>query len=336
MKAVDRIRLGCRNYDGTSDIMRGRLGIPGVEIEALEQENVAGMFTGMFEGAFDVSEMSLAELIYYTSRSQNEFVGLPVFPSRMFRHGFIFVRRAANIQKPEDLAGKRLGFLRWVQTAAVWVRGMLTDEYGITPKNSEWYAASLHHWDRGPAEEAVKLPGGATIRTLAGEGNAAARGLAALAQGKLDLLAVTESQLPALLADGAVTRLLENYRDVEAAYFEKTKIFPIMHVLAMRKSLADERPELPEQLFRLFTAAKQHGRRWQRSLPSLVMAWKNYALEQEGRIFGDDPCPYGLEANRHVLNKFIEYCESQGICGRNLSPEELFVPSTWDLEEERA
>jgi 4,5-dihydroxyphthalate decarboxylase len=333
LKSTDRVRLGCRNYDGTAAIMCGRLGIPGVEIEPLEQESVAGMFTGMFNGDFDVSEMSLAELIYYTSRNQNEFAGIPVFPSRMFRHGFVFVRRAANIRSPRDLIGRRLGFLRWVQTAAVWVRGMLVDEYGVTPGNSEWYVASLHHWDKGPTEDSIKLPGGATIALLQGAGNANIRALQALADGRLDLLGVTESQLKTLLADSRVKRLFENYRDVEIDYFRKTRIFPIMHVLVVRKTLVDERPELPGQLFELFSRAKEHGQEWQRSHPSLVIAWKNHALEEESRIFDGDPCPYGLERNREVLNKFIEYCEFQGISERNLSPEELFVPSTWCLTE---
>lgn len=327
------IRLGCRHYDGTSAIMRGQLGIPGVEIQALEQDSVAGMFTAMFNGEFDVSEMSLAELIYYTSRNDNEFVGIPVFPSRMFRHGFVFVRRAANIESPQDLIGKKLGFLRWVQTAAVWVRGTLIDEYGVTPKNSEWYAASVHHWDKGKTEDSVKLLGGATIKILQGEGNATTRALLALAEGRLDLLAVTESQTQTLLADSQLKRLFEHYRDVEIAYFRKTRIFPIMHVLVIRKSLAEENPELPAQLFQLFSDAKQRAHDWQMNIPSQVLAWKNHALEEERQIFDGDPCPYGLDVNRHVLNKFIEYCEAQGICERNLSPEELFVPATWELAE---
>ena len=139
-------------------------------MEALEQVSVQGMFAAMYRGEFDVSEMSLAELIYYTSRNKSDFIGVPVFPSRMFRHGFIVVRRDAGIETPQDLVGKRLGLLRWVQTAAVWIRGMLIDEYGVSPTNSEWYAASLHHWDDGAIETSVKIPGGAVIEVLQGEG----------------------------------------------------------------------------------------------------------------------------------------------------------------------
>ena len=327
------LRLACRNYDGTNAILRGVLDAPGIELEPLEQFSVQGMFAAMYRGEFDVSEMSLAELIYYTSRNQSDFIGIPVFPSRMFRHGFIVVQRDAGIETPGDLVGKRLGFLRWVQTAAVWIRGTLVNEYAVTPANSQWYAASLHHWDGDVTETSVRLPGGAEIAVLQGEGSAADRAMAALREGRLDMLGVTETQLPPLLADAGLKRLFEDYRDVEAEYFRKTRILPIMHVLAVKKSVVEEYPDVPAALFELFSRSKQRARQWFADMPSQVMAWRQHALEQERAVFGGDPCPYGLDANRDVLNTFIEYCEAQGICERNLLPEELFAPATWDLIE---
>ena len=328
------LRLACRNYDGTNAILRGVLDAPGIELEPVEQVSVQGMFAAMYRGEFDVSEMSLAELIYYTSRNQSDFIGVPVFPSRMFRHGFIVVRRDAGIETPQDLVGKRLGFLRWVQTAAVWIRGTLVNEYGVTPANSRWHAASLHHWDGDVTETSVRLPGGAEIEVLRGEGSAADRAMAALREGRLDMLGVTETQLPPLLADPGLKRLFEDYQDVEAEYFRKTGIFPIMHVLAVKTSVAEQYPDVPATLFDLFSRAKRQARQWFADMPSNVMAWRQHALEQEHAVFGGDPCPYGLDANRDVLNTFIEYCEAQGICERNLSPEELFAPATWDLTEQ--
>ena len=328
------LRLACRNYDGTNAILRGVLDAPGIELEVVEQVSVQGMFAAMYRGEFDVSEMSLAELIYYTSRNQSDFIGIPVFPSRMFRHGFIVVRRDAGIDTPQDLVGKRLGFLRWVQTAAVWIRGTLMNEYGVTPSNSQWHAASLHHWDDGSPETSVKLPGGAVIEVLQGEGSAADRAMAAIREGRLDMLGVTETQLPPLLADAGLKRLFEDYRDVEAEYFRKTRIFPIMHVFAVRKSVLEQHPDVSAALFDLFSQAKRQARQRFVDIPSQVMAWPRHALEQERAVFGGDSCPYGLDANRDVLNTFIEYCEAQGICERNLSPEELFAPETWDLTEQ--
>jgi hypothetical protein len=114
------------------------------------------MFAGMFKRKYDVSEMSLGELIYYISRERADFVAIPVFPSRMFRHGFIFCRKALDIKNPTELSGKKIGFLRWVQTAAIWMRGMLVDEYGVSARDTQWYVSSMHHWDDAD-------PGGAVV-----------------------------------------------------------------------------------------------------------------------------------------------------------------------------
>ena len=153
-----KLRLASRAYDGTLPILRSQITIPGVEFEISESEDVPALFAGMFEGQYDVGEMSLAELIYYTSRGKADFIGIPVFPSRMFRHGFILVRKDSGVTQPTDLNGKRLGFLRWVQTAAIWMRGMLAEEYGVSVKDSAWYVAATHHWDdHDPGATAERL-----------------------------------------------------------------------------------------------------------------------------------------------------------------------------------
>lgn len=334
MASPTKIRLASRAYDGTLPILRGHMGIPGFEFDIAETEDVPGMFAGMFKGQYDVAEMSLGELIYYTSRGKADFVAVPVFPSRMFRHGFIFCRKAAGINKPEDLNGKKIGFLRWVQTAAIWMRGMLIDEYGVSAKNSEWYVASMHHWDDHDPGATVEPRDGSVIRIIENGGkNTSERACRALFDGQVDVLGVTESQLATLLANDSVKKLFEHSREVEAAYFRRTKILPIMHVLALQKSLADKYPELPAELFRLYAKSKKWAQRWRRAIPSLVEAWPNHCLTEEQQIFQTDPWVYGLEANRHVLNKFFAYCQAQGISGGSIAPEEIFHPSTLTLSE---
>jgi 4,5-dihydroxyphthalate decarboxylase len=329
-----RIRLASRAYDGTLPILRGQISIPGFEFDVTETEDVPGMFAGMFKGQYDVSEMSLGELIYYTSRNKADFIAVPVFPSRMFRHGFIFVRKNSGITQPSDLNGKKLGFLRWVQTAAIWMRGMLVDEYGVSAKGSEWYVASMHHWDDHDPGATVEPRDGSVIRMIENSGkNTSERACRALFDGQVDALGVTESQLPTLLANDSVQRLFGNSREVEAAYFRKTKILPIMHVLALQKNVADRHPELPEKLFRLYTDAKRWAQRWRRAIPSLVEAWPNHYLTEERRIFSADPWAYGLEANRHVLDTFLSYCHAQGITARNIAPADVFHPGTVKLVE---
>ena len=334
MASPIKIRLASRAYDGTLPILRGQMGIPRFEFDITETEDVPGMFAGMFQGRYDVSEMSLGELIYYTSRDKADFIAIPVFPSRMFRHGFIFCRKSAGINHPADLNGKKIGFLRWVQTAAIWMRGMLIDECGVSAKDREWYVASMHHWDDHDPGATVEPRDGSVIRMIENRGkNTSERACRALFEGQVDALGITESQLPTLLNNDSVRRLFENPREVEANYFRKTKILPIMHVLALQESLADRYPELPEKLFRLYCDAKRWAQRWRRAIPSLVEAWPNHYLAEEQKLFTVDPWAYGLEANRHVLDTFLGYCHAQGITARRIAPEEIFHPNTLKLVE---
>jgi 4,5-dihydroxyphthalate decarboxylase len=334
MSTPATIRLASRAYDGVMPILRGQMKIPGFEFDFTETEDVPGMFAGMFKGRYDVSEMSLGELIYYTSRGKADFVAVPVFPSRMFRHGFIFVRKDSGIHQPADLDGKKLGFLRWVQTAAIWMRGMLIDEYGVSAKDSEWYVASMHHWDDHDPGATVEPRDGSVIRMIHNSGkNTSERACRALFDGQVDALGVTESQLVTLLADPSVKRLFANSREVEAGYFRRTRILPIMHVLALQKHVVERHPELPERLFQLYADAKRWAQRWRRAIPSLVEGWPNHYLSEEEQIFTTDPWAYGLEANRHVLDKFFHYCHQQGISARRIAPEEIFCPSTLRLVE---
>jgi 4,5-dihydroxyphthalate decarboxylase len=328
-----KIRLACRNYDGTNAILRGIVSAPELDLELSECDDVPAMFAGMFKGQYDVSEMSLAELIYYTSRGKAEFAGIPVFPSRMFRHGFLFCRRASGITDPRDLSGRKIGFLRWVQTAAIWMRGMLVEEYGVSARDSSWQVASMHHWDDAEPDQAVTPRDGSVIRWIKGAGNTSERACRALLGGEVDALGITESQLPMLLGTSDVRRLFENPRDVEESYFRKTKILPIMHVLTIRKEVIEQRPQLPLQLFHLFSEAKQWAQTWRRAMPSLVEAWPQHHLDEERKIFQTDPWAYGLEANRHVITKFLSYCYAQGVSAREMTPEELFHPSTLQLAE---
>jgi hypothetical protein len=220
MATTEKIRLASRAYDGTLPILRGQMKIPGFEFDISETEDVPGMFAGMFKGLYDISEMSLGELIYYASRDKADFVGIPVFPSRMFRHGFIFVRKDSGIRRPSDLNGKKLGFLRWVQTAAIWMRGMLIDEYGVSATDSEWYVASMHHWDDHDPGATVKPCDGSVIRILQNSGKSTPeRACRALFDGQVDALGVTESQLTILSGDTSVKKLLRTRATWKPATF---------------------------------------------------------------------------------------------------------------------
>lgn len=330
------VTLSCRNYDGTNALIRGLVKPPGINLRVVEQTSVPAMFKDFFEGKYDISEMSLSELIYYVSRGRADFLGIPVFPCRWFRHSSILCNRAANVDGPEQLSGKRLGFLRWVQTAAIWMRGTLVEDYGVSPEKTQWYVAAIHHWDHGGDEGEILPRSGFKIRRLknyAGAHAAHETAFSALRQGEIDALGTTDHPRLLLAKDKKIKRLFENYKEVEAAYYRKTRILPIMHVIAVRNSAVEKHPDLPEKVFELFSQAKKLGRESVVWNSSLYVAWKDHYLDEEGELFEGDPFAYGLAANVHVIEKFLSYCYDQGIIERRLNPKDIFEPSTWDLRE---
>ena len=211
------ITLACRNYDGTNAIIRGALRPQGIDLQVNEVNDVVKMFSGMFKGEYDVAEMSLAEMIYYLTRDQCDFIGIPVFPSRLFRHGFMFCNGTAGIRGPEDLTGKKIGGLRWVQTAFIWLRGMLVDEHNLSAKDTDWYVSALHHWHENRVEEKIMPRDGSIIRHLEGEGNDEYEmSCRALVDGKIDMLMITENRKYDWLAGHARVRpLFTNVREAE-------------------------------------------------------------------------------------------------------------------------
>jgi len=329
-----RVTLACRNYDRTSAIIHGLVKAEGIDLQVFEIDSAPHMFTRMFRGEFDVSEFTLAELVYYTSIGKSSFIGIPVFPLRRFRHGFIFCNISSDIKGPESLQGKRIGFLKWVQTAAIWIRGLLVDEYDISPQNTSWYVASMHHWDDGDGDERVRPRDGSVINWLEGRGKDVDKIVEeALIDGKVDAFGTPQCPMSFIKGDKRVKRLFENYKEAEVSYYKKTRIFPIMHVLVTRKSLVEEHPDLPKKLFDLFLQSKRLGEERIRTDTRSSLIWTNQYIAEEQELFQGDPWAYGLEKNHHVISKFLSYCYEQGVSDRKMSPKELFAPSTWDLTE---
>lgn len=328
-----RIRLACGPYDRTSAIVHGLVKLPGANFTVFEMEDTARMFAGMFSGEYDASEMSLAELAHHTSRGDCDFIGIPVFPSRVFRHGFIFYNTLSRIEGPQDLDGKKIGFSSLVQTASVWIRGILFEEFAISPQRTSLYVASQRLSAEGVSQNGLETRDGSPVRALGklGRNDAETVGLA-LQEGLVDVIGTT--RIPRFFGkDERIKRLFENYRSAEVSYFEKTRIYPIMHVVVVRKSLVEKQPYLPAQLFELFSTAKKLAYAWRQNPSSVSIVWHGSYVEDEQQIFQNDPWAYGLEANAHVLDKFLSYCEDLGITERKIQPKDLFHPSTWSLEE---
>jgi 4,5-dihydroxyphthalate decarboxylase len=313
-----RLTLALGDYDHTRDVAQGVVRPDGIELVWLNLpvEEIFFRFTKYRE--WDVTELSFGKYVSLLSQDDASVVALPVFPSRVFRLSSIYVRPDGPVKRPADLAGKRIGVPEWAQTAAVYSRGYIAHELGVKLSDIEWVQAGLG--EPGRVEKvALKLPAGLRLRpvpdkTLTGM----------LLAGELD--AVLSARPPRGVGEGKIARLYPEYRAAEEAYFRKTGVFPIMHVVALRREVLERDPWVAMNLVKAFEEAKR------RSLARLAevtashapLAWLgDYVAELRG-VFGDDPFPYGLEPNRRTLDAFLQFAFEQGVCHRKLAPEELF------------
>ena len=316
------LTLACGDYDRTLALRTGAVRPQGVELNVLTLGPEETFYRMARFREFDASEFSLST--YTVLRGRGEpLVAIPAFPSLMFRHSAIFVRDDAGIREPRDLAGKRVGVPKYHMTAAVWIRGILEDEYGVAPKDVHWFeggeGASVKEVD-------VTLPPGIRLEPVAGDRNLGDM----VAAGELD--AFIGARRPAAFGGGAgrVRRLFPDFRRVERAYFEKTGIFPIMHTVVLREELARQHPWLPRSLYEAFVEAKRlaYERLRFTAALSVSLPWLVAEAEETRALMGDDPFPYGVARNRKTLEVLAGYTFAQGLAPRRLSIQEMFWEST--------
>jgi len=318
------ITLACWDYDRTRPLMDGTIQPEGVELNYLPLPPSESFWRMIRYQEFDVSEMSLASYTILRSRGEAPFIAIPVFPSRIFRHGCIYINTASGIQRPEDLAGKRMGVPEYQMTAAVWIRGLLQHEYNVPPESIHWFYGGQEEPRKEPVIAA--LPKGVRVepippgKTLAGM----------LEEGELDALGTPQLPSPFLRRSPRVRRLFPNFREVEEAYFRKTGLFPIMHTIVIKESLYRAHPWLARSLFKAFEAAKElcYRNLYETSALKCTLVWLIDEVERERAILGEDYWPYGFEANRHVLETLTQYLVEQGLTERKVDPQELFAPNT--------
>ena len=271
---------------------------------------------------FDASEISLSS--YLIARTIGKpLTAIPVFPARAFRHSYIFINTRSGICEPRDLMGKRVGLAEFQQTATVWVRGTLQHEYGVNLEEIEWFT-----WMPRPRME-TEMPDRYSVHQIPPDRKPDQM----LFNGELDAV-ICASLFPSLLNPPPhVRRLFENYEEVEAAYFKKTGIFPIMHSVALRQELWQENPWIARSLLKAFQRAKENAyERLNDTSPyKISLAWFRGPVEEQREILGDDPWPYGLEKNRHVVAALMDYLYEQGLVKEKLEVEKLFAPNTLDL-----
>jgi 4,5-dihydroxyphthalate decarboxylase len=324
--AMLTLTLACGDYDRTLPLRTGAVRPDGVELKVLALEPEEMFYRMARRRDFDVAEFSLAT--YTVLRGRGEpLVAIPVFPSFAFRHSAIFVRSDAGIREPRDLVGKRVGVPKYHMTAAVWVRGILEDEYGVSPSDLHWFEGG-----EGTAvkEVDVTLPPGLRHQLVPGDRNLGHL----LAAGELD--AFIGARRPAGTASPGsageptpVRRLFPDFRRVERAYFEETGIFPIMHTVVLKEELVREHPWLPRSLYEAFAEAKRlaYRRLADTAVLPYVLPWLVAEVEETRALMGDDPFPYGVSRNRKTVETLAGYSFRQGLAPRRLAVEELFCES---------
>jgi 4,5-dihydroxyphthalate decarboxylase len=275
---------------------------------------------------FDVAEMSTSTYMMMRADGDDRLIGIPVFLSRAFRHNMIFVNTEAGIDRPEDLRGKRVGLEEYQQTASLWVRAILEHEYGVAPGEVEWIQGAFEapgYEERRPHD----APEGVSLQQVA-EGKAIAELFEA---GEIDAVLTFN---PHRFQDAAprIRRLFPNYHEVEREYYERTRFFPIMHTMVMRRQIYEENPWASVSMLEAFVESKRLGSERLGYIGALAVSlpWIEEHLTEVTALFGADAFPYGFAQNRTILDAMTMYSYEQGLTSRKLSPEELFAPETID------
>jgi len=316
------LTLAIGEYDHVRDMFDGTVRVAGVDLNVLRLPVEEMFHRFLVGGEFDVSEVSFAKIAALAAQDDARFVALPVFPSRVFRHSSIYVRSDSGIDRPEQLAGKRVGVPEWAQTAAIYSRGLLAHEYGVDLASIHWHQGGVN--EPGRREKvALELPAAFHLNVVAD------RSLSdMLLAGALDAVLSARPPAPIIVGDPRVRRLFADYRDVELAYVRKTGIFPIMHVVAMRREIYERDRWLAMNLFTAFDQARVRSLARAADLTAsfFPLPWVPDELRRARELFGGEPWPYGIEANRTTLDAFLAYAFEQGVCRRRLTPESLFPP----------
>jgi 4,5-dihydroxyphthalate decarboxylase len=319
------LSVACGDYDRTKPLQDGSVEPEGIRLNYIPMQSEEIFWRMGHHQEFDASEMSLSNHITMLSRGDSPFVGIPIFPSRFFRHSSIFFNVESGIKKPEDFRGKKVGTPEYAMTAAVWIRGFFKDDYGVRPQDVQWLVGGQEEAGR---KERVKLelPPEIKLESIPDDKTLNAM----LESGELD--ALISARIPSCYAKGSrkVQRLFPNYKEVEIDYYKRSKIFPIMHILVVRRDVYDRHPWVARSLYKAFCRSKERAMETMHISNShaCTLPWLAWEREQLREIFGPDWWPYGIDANRHVLEALLRYMGEQGLLKKPMKVEDIFAPSS--------
>lgn len=312
-------------YDRMQALYTREVQAHGIELDFIINENPRDIFnrtSGPQE--FDIAEMSCSDYIARLSvqRDRTPFIALPVYPARCFRHGYITINKRKGIAGPKDLAGKRIGLPRYTMTATVWIRGILEHEYGVDLSKVEWVEGQIN--DTGQHGEPGVMP---LVRPVNITVNRSGKSLSQLIDEE-ELDAIIGTSLPESRRHNPnVVRLFPDFRKVEADYYRRTKHFPIMHCIVIRRSIYEDHPRVAASLYKAFCEAKAVAIRKMHyiAIPRYMLPWMHDDLEEIEAVFGGDPFKYGVEAGRHNFEAFMQYMTEHGIIRGPLEVDDLFA-----------
>lgn len=319
-----RVVMALSGYDHTRDLVSGRVPVEGVELVALELpvEEIFHRFA--HDREWDVSEFSLAKYVALVSAGESDLTAIPVFPSRLFRQSSVYVRADSGLRDPAELAGCRIGVPEWAQTAAVYTRAWLTHDVGVPLTHVRWFQAGVNQPGR-IEKVSLRLPSGVSLTPVPD------RSLTQmLLASDLDAVASAHPPGPFEAGTGEIVPLLRDARLAEEEYFRRHRVFPIMHVVAVRRHVLDRDPWVAGNLLDAFESAKRRSEASLRELTAsrYPVPWLADHLQTVTQIFGGDPFPYGVAANRATLAAFVRWAAEQGVAQREVTVDELFWPST--------
>jgi 4,5-dihydroxyphthalate decarboxylase len=314
------LTLAIGDYDHVRDLVEGDVALDGMDVNWLRLPVEETFFRFVRAREWEVTELSLAKYCWLRAAGDESVVALPIFPSRSFRHSAIFVGANGPIDDPAALAGGRVGIPEWTQTATVYTRAVLQHEYGVPLESVHWVQAGTNEPGR---IEGVGFQPPVGV-TLSSEPTRTLNEM--LVAGELDAVIAAHPPQDFKNGSGRVVRLFSDYRAVEERYHASTGVFPIMHVVALRADVLERWPWVAMSLIKGFELAKRRGleRALDANSPRYPIPWSFANAQRAVEVFGADPWPYGVEANRVTLEAFLGFAFEQGVCTRRLTVEELF------------
>ena len=310
-----KLTLACGDYEIVRALKEGVVQPDGIELNILTRmDSSTRHWRFLRNREFDIAELSSSS--YLLARDQGmPFEAIPVFLHRRFRHGFAFINTGKNIHSPKDLIGKKIGVKSYQVSAIVWLRGILEHEYGVPHKSIEWFSE---------IDEDVEFIPPADLKLTRLDDSKSVEAMSV--SGELDAVLHPDLIDPFIQKNPAVGRLFPDYKTQELNYFRKTGIFPIMHVMGLRREIVEQHPWVPVELYKAFEAAKAIGMKRMENPRIAPLAWYREAWEEQEEVLGSDPWEYGLsDRNRHTLETLVGYSYEQGLMKERLSLETLFL-----------